>query len=136
MKTVRIALVQDKERESKEAAYAALEKAIAQAAQNGAKIICTQELFPTPYFCRTQDPDLFELADKIPGPVTDRFAETAKKYGVVLILSLFENRAPGIAHNTAAVIDADGSYLGKYRKMHIPQDPGFEEKFYFTTFLR
>ena len=132
MNNIRIALVQDAERESKEAAFAALEKSIAEAAQNGAKIICTQELFPTPYFCRTQDPDLFDLADEIPGSVTERFSAVAKKYNVVLILSLFEKRAPGLAHNTAAIIDADGTFLGKYRKMHIPQDPGFEEKFYFT----
>ena len=85
MKNIRIALVQDAERESKEAAFRALEQSIVQAAQNGAKIICTQELFPTPYFCRTQDPDLFDLADEIPGPVTERFSAIAKKYDVVIL---------------------------------------------------
>ena len=132
MKNVRVALIQDSERESKEAAFAALERSIADAAAGGANIVCTQELFPTPYFCRVQNPENFDLADEIPGPVTDRFSRIAEKFNVVLILSLFEKRAPGIAHNTAAVIDANGEFLGKYRKMHIPQDPGFEEKFYFT----
>ena len=132
MKNVRIALIQDSERESRDAAYLALERSIAEAVANGAKIVCTQELFSTPYFCSRQDPANFELADEIPGPVTERFSRIAEKHDVVLILSLFEKRAPGIAHNTAAVIDADGTFLGKYRKMHIPQDPGFEEKFYFT----
>ena len=132
MRNVRVALIQDSERESKEAAFAALERSIADAAAGGANIVCTQELFPTPYFCRVQNPGNFDLADEIPGPVTDRFSRIAENYNVVLILSLFEKRAPGIAHNTAAVIDANGEFLGKYRKMHIPQDPGFEEKFYFT----
>jgi N-carbamoylputrescine amidase len=85
-----------------------------------------------PYFCREQDPELFDLAEPVPGPITEILSGLAAELGVVIIAALFERRAPGVYHNTAAVIDADGAYLGKYRKMHIPQDPGFEEKFYFT----
>lgn len=103
-----------------------------EAAAGGAQVICTQELFATPYFCRTQDPALFDLAEPVPGPTVARFQSVARELGVVLILSLFERRAAGLYHNTAAIVDADGEYLGLYRKMHIPQDPGFEEKFYFT----
>ncbi len=132
MKTTRIACLQTLGFESTEEAASHTEKIIREAAAGGAKIICTQELFLTPYFCRVQDPELFDLAEPIPGPSTDRFQVLAKELGVVLILSLFEKRAPGLYHNTAAVLDADGRYLGAYRKMHIPQDPGFEEKFYFT----
>ncbi len=130
--TVRIALLQDCARESREEAIRITDENIRKAAENGAKIICTQELFQTEYFCRVQDPALFDLAEPVPGETTEHFQRTAEKYGVVLILSLFERRAPGLFHNSAAVIDADGAFLGKYRKMHIPQDPGFEEKFYFA----
>lgn len=105
---------------------------IRQAAADGAQIICLQELFLTEYFCRVQDPQLFDLAEPVPGPTTAALAEVARECGVVIIASLFERRAAGVYHNTAAVIDADGEVLGLYRKMHIPQDPGFEEKFYFT----
>ena len=108
------------------------ESLIRQAASDGANIVVTQELFQTPYFCTVEDPALFDLADAIPGPVTDRLGELAKELGIVLISSLFEARGPGLYHNTAVVHDADGSLLGSYRKSHIPQDPGFEEKFYFT----
>lgn len=128
----RIALLQSCAHTTREEAFRETERMIAEAAGNGAKIICTQELFSTEYFCWKQDPAFFDLADELPGAVTERFAGIAKKYDTVLILSLFEKRAPGIAHNTCAIIDADGTFLGKYRKMHIPQDPGFEEKFYFT----
>ena len=131
-KKVRIALLQDKARSSMEEAIRITLEKIRQAAEQGANIICTQELFLTEYFCRTQDPDCFDLAQPIPGPVTERFAEAAKENGVVLILSLFERRAPGLAHNAAVILDADGTQAGVYRKMHIPQDPGFEEKFYFS----
>jgi N-carbamoylputrescine amidase len=103
-----------------------------QAAKKGAKIICTQELFRSQYFCQNEDHANFGLAESIPGPSTEAFCKLAKKRGVVIIASLFERRAQGLYHNTAAVIDADGSYLGKYRKMHIPDDPQFYEKFYFT----
>jgi N-carbamoylputrescine amidase len=130
--SVRIALIQGCEQGSKQADLDYTIERIREAAAGGAQIICTQELFNTPYFCRTQDTELFDLAEPIPGPTTDALAAVAGELGVVIIGSLFERRASGVYHNTAAVIDADGSYLGKYRKMHIPQDPGFEEKFYFT----
>jgi N-carbamoylputrescine amidase len=105
---------------------------VERAAKSGAKIICTQELFRTQYFCQSEDHANFKLAEKIPGPSTDAFCQLAKKHKVVIIASLFEQRAAGVYHNTAAVIDADGSLLGSYRKMHIPDDPLFHEKFYFT----
>ncbi len=105
---------------------------IRNATKNGAQVIVLQELFSTLYFCDIEDEKRFELAEKIPGKVTDYFSVIAKELCVVLVLSLFEERAPGLYHNTAVVIDADGSYLGKYRKMHIPDDPGYYEKFYFT----
>ena len=130
--SVRIALLQSRAYASRAESEAEHERMIAEAAANGANIICTQELCFTPYFCTVQDPANFDLAEEIPGRTTERFGKLAAKYNVVLILSLFEKRAPGLCHNTAAVIDADGTFLGKYRKMHIPQDPGFEEKFYFT----
>ncbi|MDB6034290.1 MAG: acyltransferase [Verrucomicrobiales bacterium] len=103
-----------------------------QAAKRGANIICTQELFRSEYFCQSEDHKCFDLAEPIPGPSTQAFQRLAKKHGVVVIASLFEKRASGVYHNTAAVIDADGSLLGIYRKMHIPDDPLFYEKFYFT----
>jgi len=131
-RTVRIGLIQVRDQGSAEANLAYTLDRIRQAAAGGAQIICTQELFTTSYFCRTQDPALFDLAESVPGPTTDALATLAAELGVVIIGSLFERRAAGVYHNTAAVIDADGSYLGKYRKMHIPQEPGFEEKFYFT----
>lgn len=112
-----------------------LHKAIDQievAAHQGANIICLQELFTSLYFCDVEDYDNFQLAEPIPGPSTDRLSVVAKELGVVIIASLFEKRTQGIYHNTTAVLDADGSYLGKYRKMHIPDDPAFYEKFYFT----
>jgi len=105
---------------------------IERAAKSGAKIICTQELFRSQYFCQSEDHENFKLAEKIPGPTTDAFQKLAKKLKVVIIASLFEKRASGVYHNTAAIIDADGSLLGIYRKMHIPDDPLFYEKFYFT----
>ena len=112
-----------------------LAKALAragEAADRGAQIICLQELFTSQYFCQVEDHKYFELAEAIPGPSTAACAALAKERGVVLIASLFEKRSAGLYHNTAAVIDADGAYLGKYRKMHIPDDPLFLEKFYFT----
>jgi N-carbamoylputrescine amidase len=103
-----------------------------QAAQRGAKIICTQELFRSQYFCQSENHDNFKLAESIPGPSTEAFQKLARQYGVVIVASLFEKRASGLYHNTAVIIDADGSLLGIYRKMHIPDDPLFYEKFYFT----
>ena len=105
---------------------------IEQAAKSGAQIICTQELFRSQYFCQLEDHRFFKLAEPIPGPSTDAFCKLAKKHKAVVIASLFERRAAGLYHNTAAVIDADGSILGIYRKMHIPDDPLYYEKFYFT----
>jgi N-carbamoylputrescine amidase len=102
------------------------------AARQGAQIICTQELFRSQYCCQSEDFKNFKLAESIPGPSTEAFCKLAKKRQVVIIVSLFEKRAAGVYHNTAAVIDADGSLLGSYRKMHIPDDPLYYEKFYFT----
>jgi len=130
--SVRIALVQGRDHGSPGANLARTEEAVRRAAKGGAQIVCTQELFNLPYFCRVQDPDLFDLAEPVPGPTTEALSALAAELGIVLVASLFERRASGVYHNTAAVIDADGTYLGKYRKMHIPQDPGFEEKFYFS----
>ncbi|MEH6308821.1 carbon-nitrogen hydrolase [Olivibacter sp. CPCC 100613] len=112
-----------------------LAKAIEQikvAAEKGAQIVCLQELFTSLYFCDEENYDNFALAEAIPGPSTDALSTVAAEHGIVIIASLFEKRAQGLYHNTTAVIDADGTYLGKYRKMHIPDDPGFYEKFYFT----
>jgi N-carbamoylputrescine amidase len=105
---------------------------IEQAAKQGADIICTQELFASQYFCQVEDHRFFKLAETIPGPSTDALGKIAKKYKVTIIASLFEKRAHGLYHNTAAVIDADGKIQGVYRKMHIPDDPLYYEKFYFT----
>ena len=105
---------------------------ISSAASKGAKIICLQELFRSRYFCQVEDAELFSLAETIPGPTTHVLCELAKKLEIVIIVPLFEKRTQGIYHNTAVVIDADGAIVGKYRKMHIPDDPCFYEKFYFT----
>ncbi|MCB0601660.1 MAG: carbon-nitrogen hydrolase [Saprospiraceae bacterium] len=102
------------------------------AAAKGAQIICLQELFTSLYFCDEENYDNFALAETIPGPSTNVLGPLAKELNVVIIASLFEKRAPGLYHNTVAILDADGSYLGKYRKMHIPDDPAYYEKFYFT----
>ncbi len=104
----------------------------ARAARSGAQIICTQELFRSQYFCQSEDYENFKLAEPIPGPTTRAFQKLARQHRVVVIASLFEKRAAGVYHNTAAIIDADGSLLGTYRKMHIPDDPLYYEKFYFT----
>ena len=112
-----------------------LEKTLAaarRAIKDGAQIVCTQELFRSQYFCQTENHDYFQLAEPVPGPTTRAFQKLARTGKAVIIVSLFEKRAPGLYHNTAAVIDADGSWLGVYRKMHIPDDPLYYEKFYFT----
>ena len=106
--------------------------AIKEASKKGAQIICLQELFLTDYFCHEENVDNFELADPIPGMTSDLLSQLAREYQVVLIASLFEKRGPGIYHNTTIVFDSDGSIAGLFRKMHIPEDPGFQEKFYFT----
>ena len=102
------------------------------AAEGGARVICVQELFRSRYFPQAEDTAAFSLAEPIPGPTTELFCPLAQELEVVIVASVFEARAPGVYHNTAVVIDADGQILGKYRKMHIPDDPGFYEKFYFT----
>jgi N-carbamoylputrescine amidase len=112
-----------------------LAKAVAgirEAAEAGARVVCLPELFRTPYLCQAQDPRNFDLAEPIPGPTTERLTRVAREAGVVVIASLFERRAAGVYHNTAAVLDADGRLLGLYRKMHIPDDPLYYEKYYFT----
>ncbi len=106
--------------------------AIQQAAQAGAKLVVLSELHTSPYFCQIEDPDLCSLAEPIPGPLTDTFAKAARDHQVVLIGSFFERRAAGLYHNTAVVFETDGSIAGQYRKMHIPDDPSYYEKFYFT----
>ena len=129
---VKIGLIQGRSTWDKEDNLRRTETAVREAAARGANIVCLQELFLTPYFCQKEDAALFQHAEAIPGPSTERLGKLAGECGVVLIVSLFEKRAPGIYHNTAAVIDADGAYLGKYRKMHIPDDPLYYEKYYFT----
>ncbi len=105
---------------------------IAECAKNGADLVVLQELHAGIYFCQAEDTDMFDLAEPIPGPTSDAFAAAAKEHGVALVTSLFEKRAPGLYHNTAVVFDNDGSMAGRYRKMHIPDDPAYYEKFYFT----
>ena len=108
------------------------EAGIRRAAAQGAQLIMLQELHTGLYFCQTENPDYFDLAETIPGPSTDTFGQLAAELGVVILCSLFERRAAGLYHNTAVVLDTDGSIAGCYRKMHIPDDPGYYEKFYFT----
>jgi len=105
---------------------------IGEAAKKGARIVCLQELFRSQYFCQTEDIELFKLAENIPGPSTEALSKVAREKKVVIVASLFEKRAAGIYHNTAVIIDANGKIVGKYRKMHIPDDPLYYEKFYFT----
>ncbi len=131
-KKVKIGLVQNRCTADLEENIAAAGRGIREAAARGAQIICLQELFTSVYFCQVEDHKYFQLGETIPGPTTEKMQALAKELGVVIIAPLFERRAPGVYHNTAAIIDADGSYLGKYRKMHIPDDPLFYEKFYFT----
>ena len=109
-----------------------LAESIKSLAQDGANLIVLQELHNGLYFCQTEDVDLFDLAESIPGPSTEFYGSLAKELGVVIVTSLFEKRAPGLYHNTAVVIESDGTIAGKYRKMHIPDDPAYYEKFYFT----
>jgi len=110
----------------------ATQRAIARAAKDGAQLVVLQELHTSLYFCQTQHCDNFDLAETIPGPSTESFSKIAKQHNIVIVTSLFERRAPGVYHNTAVVIEHDGSIAGTYRKMHIPDDPGYHEKFYFT----
>src|SRR5476651_532768 len=105
---------------------------IEEAARRGATVVCLPELFLSPYFCQQTKAELFDLAETIPGPTTERLGPLAKALGIVIVASLFEKRTAGVYHNTAVVFDADGSQLGIYRKMHIPDDPLYHEKYYFT----
>ncbi len=136
-KTLPVALVQERaviDQGSGNAAanLAVIADRVAEAARQGAKLVLLQELHNGPYFCQHESVHEFDLAEPIPGPSTEQLGKLAKQHGVVLVSSLFEKRATGLYHNTAVVFDADGSTAGKYRKMHIPDDPGFYEKFYFT----
>jgi N-carbamoylputrescine amidase len=132
MSLVKIGLVQNSCTASVSDNLKKAESGIRDAAAKGAQIICLQELFTSLYFCDVEEYENFKLAEPIPGSSSDSLSQVAKELGVVIIASLFEKRAQGLYHNTTAVLDADGSYLGKYRKMHIPDDPAYFEKFYFT----
>jgi N-carbamoylputrescine amidase len=132
MSKVKVGLVQMSCTNQKEENLAKAIEGVKRAADDGAQIVCLQELFTSLYFCDVEDYSNFQLAEPVPGPSTEALQKVAASLGVVIIASLFEKRAQGLYHNTTAVIDADGSYLGKYRKMHIPDDPAYFEKFYFT----
>ena len=129
---LKVALIQEINHGSAEENLAVIEKRVAEAANDGAKLVLLQELHNGAYFCQHESVEEFNLAESIPGPSTLRLSALAKQHGIVLVASLFEKRAAGLYHNTAVVFEKDGELLGKYRKMHIPDDPGFYEKFYFT----
>lgn len=129
---VKVGLVQATAVEDRAANLQKALAAVKQAAERGAQIVCLQELFASPYFCQVEDAALFDLAEPIPGPTTTAMAAAAKELGVVVLTSMFERRAPGLYHNTTVVLGPSGEALGTYRKMHIPDDPAFYEKFYFT----
>ena len=130
--TLTVALVQERNQGDADANLALIENRVAQAAESGARLVLLQELHNGPYFCQHEDVNEFDRAESIPGPSTERLGALAKQHGVVIVASLFERRAAGLYHNTAVVLETDGSIAGTYRKMHIPDDPGFYEKFYFT----
>lgn len=132
MTTIKVALLQHANTADLKQNLATTIEMLHKAAQNGAQLVVLQELHKSLYFCQTEDTDQFDLAETIPGTTTDLLSKYAKQLGVVIVSSLFEKRAVGLYHNTAVVLDSDGSIAGKYRKMHIPDDPGFYEKFYFT----
>lgn len=132
MNQLKVGLVQQTCSEDKKTNIAKSIREIEKCASGGAQLVVLQELHSSLYFCQTEDTSMFDLAETIPGPATEIFAEVARKTGVVLVTSLFEKRAPGLYHNTAVVFEKDGSIAGKYRKMHIPDDPAYYEKFYFT----
>ena len=127
-----LGLVQGTGHDDPEAALATMETGIREAAGHGADLVLLPELHNGPYFCQTEDPAVFDRAEPVPGPTTQRLGRVAAETGTVIVGSVFEHRAPGLAHNTAVVLDRDGSLAGTYRKMHIPDDPGYYEKFYFT----
>ena len=132
MKQLKVGLVQQSCSDNKDLNLAKSIENIRKASTLGAKLVVLQELHAGPYFCQTEDTNHFDLAEAIPGPTTELLGGVAREFGVVLVTSLFERRAPGIYHNTAVVLEKDGSIAGQYRKMHIPDDPGYYEKFYFT----
>ena len=132
MNILKVGMVQQSCTTDIKANIAKLTENICECAAKGAELVVLQELHNSVYFCQTEDTSLCDLAETIPGPSTEYFGDLAKRLGIVLVLSLFEKRAPGLYHNTAVVIEKDGSIAGKYRKMHIPDDPCFYEKFYFT----
>src|SRR3954447_5544892 len=127
-----VGIIQDSASDDTTAVIAATVERIREAAARGAQIICLKELFNAPYFCKSQKCDRFDLAEPIPGPTTDVMQKLAKELEIVLIVPIFERQARGVYRNSAAIIDADGSLLGVYRKMHIPDDPLFNEKYYFV----
>lgn len=129
---MKVGLIQQKNSADIKANIAKLQDNIRKAAAMGAELVVLQELHNGLYFCQTENTQLFDQAESIPGPSTDSFGQLAKELGIVLVLSLFERRAPGLYHNTAVVLEKDGTIAGKYRKMHIPDDPAYYEKFYFT----
>ena len=129
---MKVGIIQRACEESTQQNKTGLCEAIRKAAQQGAELVVLQELHNSLYFCQTEDTTLFDLAEPIPGPSTELYGQLAKELGVVIVTSLFERRAPGLYHNTAVVLEKDGSIAGKYRKMHIPDDPAYYEKFYFT----
>ena len=131
-KSIRVGLVQQACGSSRDANLAASIAGIREAVADGAVLVLLQELHATPYFCQTEDPACFDLAEPVPGPSTQQFGALAAELGIVIVISLFEKRAEGLYHNTAVVLDADGSMAGRYRKMHIPDDPGYYEKYYFA----
>jgi N-carbamoylputrescine amidase len=132
MRTIQVGIIQQTCGPDLRANLAKLHTNIAKVAQAGAQLVVLQELHNTPYFCQVEDTRNFDLAEPIPGPSTGFYGEIAAQYGIVLVTSLFERRAAGLYHNTAVVFDTDGHIAGKYRKMHIPDDPAYYEKFYFT----
>lgn len=132
MRKIKVGLIQQANTSDRRTNMLNLAERIAACAAHGAQLVVLQELHNTLYFCQTEDTRLFDLAEPIPGPSTGFYSELAATHGIVLVTSLFEKRAPGLYHNTAVVFDRDGSIAGKYRKMHIPDDPAYYEKFYFT----
>lgn len=132
MSELRIGILQQQKSADVKANIKAIEEEVTDLARRGAKLIILSELHNSLYFCQVEDVNNFDLAETIPGPSTDFYGELAKRLGVVMVISLFERRASGLYHNTAVVIESDGTIAGKYRKMHIPDDPAYYEKFYFT----
>src|SRR2546423_10197260 len=127
-----VGIIQDAASDERQSTIDATIPRVREAARRGAQIVCLKELFNAPYFCKSASCDRFDIAEAIPGPTTETMAKVAAELGIVLIVPLFERQAKGVYRNSAAIIDADGSLLGVYRKMHIPDDPLYYEKYYFT----